>query len=123
MPYHLTTYEFSRLIKSHLKEDGIYVANIVDKPTGDFLNAFSHNLSSVFPHVYILPGSDASILGNRGPNLVVSSLRELPWESWYPKADLPFKVEARKPEKGILLTDNHAPVDNLLLPIFAERLK
>lgn len=122
VPYHLTTYEFGQTIKSHLKEEGIYVANIVDKPTGDFLRAFAHTLSNVFPHVYILPGSDASIEGRRGPNLVVSSLRELPWESWYPKADLPFKVEARKPEKGIFLTDDYAPVDNLLLPIFAERL-
>lgn len=123
VPYHLTTCEFGQAIKSHLNKDGIYVANIVDKPTGNFLSAFAHTLSKVFPYVYILPGGESSILGNRGPNLVVSSLQELPWGSWRPKADLPFKIEARKPEGGIFLTDDYAPVDNLLLPIFAERLR
>ncbi|MGB9868147.1 MAG: fused MFS/spermidine synthase [Bacillota bacterium] len=123
VPYHLTTLEFAQVIRNHLSEDGIYVANIVDKPNGKFLNAFSNTLAQVFPFVRILPGSEAAMVGGRSPHLVVAAFRELPFERWAPTRDVAFPLVARAPEDSqITLTDDYAPVDNLLLPVFAERL-
>ena len=61
VPYHLTTLEFSRQLHDLLSDDGIFLANIIDKlRPSRFLRAFVYTLESIYPHVYIL-GQDADI--------------------------------------------------------------
>ncbi|MDE2994331.1 MAG: fused MFS/spermidine synthase, partial [Chloroflexota bacterium] len=61
VPYHLTTLEFSRQLHDLLSDDGIYLANIIDKlRPSRFLRAFVYTLEAIYPHVYIL-GQDADI--------------------------------------------------------------
>lgn len=123
VPYHLTTVEFARAIKHRLVDGGVYMANVIDKPGGKFLSAFANTLSRVFEHVTILPGSDAVNYGGRSPHIVIASMTKLPVESWPAPRDVGFALTPQAPDgKGLVLTDDFAPVDYLLLSIFAERL-
>ncbi len=61
VPYHLTTLEFSQQLQELLSDEGIYIANIIDKlRPSRFLRAFVYTLESIYPHVYIM-GQDADI--------------------------------------------------------------
>ena len=122
VPYHLTTLEFGTAVRNRLRDNGVYVVNIVDKAGGPFLSALSATLAEVFKHVVILPGSDAAFAGGRSPHLVVASMSEIPVTTWASPADVSFEMKAQAaPPSGLVLTDDYAPVDFLLLPVFAEK--
>lgn len=124
IPFHLTTYEFAREVKTRLVPGGLYVANVIDELDGRFITALSHTISRVFSHVYILPASTASVQGRHGPNLIVASDEEIDWERWKERPGLPFGLKVLPPPDGsLVLTDDYAPVDNLILPIVAQRLR
>lgn len=56
IPAHLVTAEFFEVVKASLKDDGIYVMNIVSPIAGEHAAIFEtivNTLSSVFPHTYI----------------------------------------------------------------------
>jgi len=58
VPYHLTTLEFNRLVASLLRDDGMYLVNIIDGGRhGHFLRAYVRTLRMVFPHVAVIPSS------------------------------------------------------------------
>lgn len=121
VPYQLTTREFFLALKNHLADNGLFVVNLVDKPDGPFLKAFAHTAAQVFPHVKILPGSGKALEGRYGPNLVVAGHRALPWDTWLLTARFSFPVSVRDPDPNpFVLTDDYAPVENLLLPAYAE---
>ncbi|NPV71218.1 MAG: fused MFS/spermidine synthase [Firmicutes bacterium] len=123
VPYHLTTKEFAGLLRAHLSDNGVYVANIIDTAGGGFLDAFTTTLSQVFPHIWIVAGSASAAHGVRSPHLVLASASPLPVDKWTAPEDVDFAVNPREPKnKGLVLTDDHAPVDNLLLPLFAAKL-
>lgn len=124
VPYHLTTAEFAGLVKSRLTPDGLYILNVVDdREEHPFAGAMVTTLRTVFPHVYLLPGSDLST--GRSPLLIVAALQTIPLEKWAehesrPSFDIsPIVVTGEHP----LLTDDFAPTDQLLLPVFARRWK
>ncbi|MFZ5817804.1 MAG: fused MFS/spermidine synthase [Bacillota bacterium] len=124
VPYHLTTAEFAGLVKSRLTEDGLYLLNVVDdREKRPLVGALTATLRTVFPHVEVLPGSDSD--SGRGPHLVVASLRPLPLARWAehwsrPPFDVaPIAMDGEHP----VLTDDYAPTDRLLLPVFADRWK
>ncbi len=56
IPFHLTTIEFLREVKSRLKEDGVVVANIVAPFKNKFFDSMVVTYKKVFPHLYIFPG-------------------------------------------------------------------
>lgn len=122
VPYHLTTREFHSLVRQHLAEGGLYIMNVVDSNLGPFVGAVAATLQEVFPHVVVLPGSDATG-SSRTPQLLVASDRPLPLEEWAKHPLKPrFSVEPLELDgPSVILTDNHAPTDMLLLPIFRER--
>jgi len=122
VPYHLTTVEFGEAVRNRLRDGGVYVVNIVDKSSGPFLKAFAATLASVFKHVVILPGSDAAFASGRSPHLLVASMVEMPFSTWAAPADVSFAVTPQAaPPSGLVLTDDYAPVDFLLLPVFDEK--
>lgn len=124
VPYHLTTLEFAKDIKSCLSSDGLYMANIVDWSEGQFLNAFGRTLSSVFKHVVIIPASAGASSPRGGPHIVLASMTNLNIENWSALEGIPFRLRAFEPEpKGLILTDDYAPTDFLLLPVFARRMR
>lgn len=135
IPYQLTTREFNEQVAALLKDSGIYAVNAVDKlHTGGFLRAYVITLQQTFPYVsvildvarweddsqrtYVVTASfqplsaaaleQAGIQGGRGP-IVSRFMPQDTFKSWLGS-------------KGtITLTDDYAPVDNLMAPIYLDR--
>ncbi|MFF7736513.1 fused MFS/spermidine synthase [Streptomyces sp. NPDC007984] len=129
VPWHLTTAEAMADVRRVLDEDGLYVANLIDHGDLDFARAEVATLSETFEHVAVL-GAPADIgqgppADSEGGNLVVlASDRPVDLRTTQKNLD------ARKTGWTIttgddldvwtgdapLLTDDHAPVDQLLQP-------
>jgi len=124
VPWHLTTQETAQEVRRTLRPDGVYALNVIDYPPADFARAEMATLMSVFDHVAVIGTAGAVDLSTGGNYVIVASDRELP---------LPA-VEQRLSERGSLLrirsgadlrqlvgdstvlTDDYAPVDQLLTP-------
>jgi spermidine synthase len=136
VPYHLTTLEFDRKVRTVLRNDGIYLINVIDKFRGGrFLPSIVLTLRQVFPHVYILASGAPwrSLAGSPSTYVVAATATALD----------PVRLGQVRPEGvggkpitnvmptelmdawlqsagGVILTDDYAPTDNLVAPIFAE---
>ena len=135
IPYHLTTREFDQEIKRLLKPGGFYLALVIDKLVGGkFIPAYTDTVLQVWPGVQVLsegetwqsasPSTYVVAAGDRpvapeelmlahgqGPNGAIVT-RIMPGDLMHQWLDV-----AQAP----VLTDDYAPVDNLIAPIFAER--
>ncbi|MBI4495734.1 MAG: fused MFS/spermidine synthase [Deltaproteobacteria bacterium] len=130
IPYHLTTREFSQMLGALLKPGGMLMANIIDDfPAGLFMPSYVRTLQEVFGprRVCLVADSDFSEMGT-STMIVAASQADHPWE------DLPDESggqcfvlappelnEKLKNRPAVLLTDDHAPVDNLVAPMFEAR--
>jgi spermidine synthase len=130
IPYHLTTREFSALLHSALKPDGLLIANVIDHfQTGLFMPSYVRTLEEVFGKGKVALVSDSSFEGMGISTMIVSaSAREQDWkelERVNPKncyvIDPPELDRRLQNRFAMILTDDHAPVDNLTAPIFEER--
>ena len=122
VPYHLATEEFASDVQRVLRDDGIYAQNIIDQPPLRFLWADVATLREVFDHVAVI-GPPGRFDGSSGGNTIVVA------------SDAPLPVDAMRAEladRGAddevwaddelddlvagaqLLTDDFAPVDQLL---------
>jgi len=124
VPWQLTTREALSLVDGALTDDGVYVVNLIDHPPLDFVRAELATMRSVFPHVLLLARAPV-LAGEDGGNVVaVASRSPLPAEaiaSGLTDRDLAWQV-AEGPELDAfvgdaqVLTDDFAPVDQLLTP-------
>ncbi len=134
IPYHLTTREFMLLLKSHLSPDGIYMANTIDVPSvGSFVRAHVRTMQSVFRYVYLVANSPGWQFAGRATFVIVAADRALDLDRVMQVAEelayapVTFIVSPDSladylaKEPPLILTDDHAPVDNLTAPTFAER--
>lgn len=124
VPWQLTTVEALRLVDDALAEDGAYVVNLIDHPPLSFVRAELATLRAVFPEVLLL--ARAPVLGgDAGGNVVaVAAQRPLPMAriaAALAGRELAWQV-AGGPELtafiggAAVLTDDFAPVDQLLTP-------
>jgi len=126
IPYHLTTREFIQLQKDHLQPGGILAANVIDNvPRGDFLPSYLGTIESVFGRgkATVLAESDGYTRGAQSTLIVVAGSPGFPLPAnaiRIPQEDID---EAFRRGRWTVLTDNYAPVDNLVAPLFAERIK
>jgi len=133
VPYHLTTVEFNRMLATRLKPDGIYLANVIDKlEGGEFLKAYANSLKRVFPHVHILARTDAVLPFDRNTYVLMASRQPLDRsrldavtssdesERTVPMRDAQLEAYLRS-GRALVLTDDFAPVDQLLAKLFVER--
>ena len=130
VPYHLTTKEFSEMVRGLLKPDGLYIVNIIDNfPQGLFWPSYVRTLQQVFGprNVCLVADSDFSRMGV-STMIVVASPTEQPWETFARETKhRSFVLKADdlnrelKNRFSVVLTDDYVPVDNLLAPIFEER--
>lgn len=138
VPWHLTTFEAMADVRRLLEPDGVYAANLIDHGDLAFARAKVATLAEVWRHVAVLgepvdlrgpesaaPDDEARPAGQRGGNLVVVA------------ADRPMDLAALRTELAAadhgwtvlagtdvedwvggaeVLTDDHAPVDQLLTP-------
>ena len=127
-PFHLTTFEFNEKVRRLMNPGGVFLANVIDiYQSGLFLGAMINTLERSFPHVYVL----STVFGGpsdgdfRDTFVVVGSGRPLKLQ------DLDFDIyqgslieqhhmaTLRRRSNGLVLTDDFAPVDNLLAPVVA----
>jgi hypothetical protein len=127
VPWHLATQEFTRKVHDRLRPDGTYVLNLIDYGPRDFLRAEVATVASVFDHVALLgrPGSfDDDGRGRGGNYVLVASDAPLPAEAILAanarrgQADELLSGDAleRFVADAQVLTDDRAPVDQLLTP-------
>jgi spermidine synthase len=125
VPWHLTTREFLEHVERTLSPGGLYVVNVIDHPPLDFARAKVATLRAAFDHVAVL-GPPALLAGRDGGNVIlVASDAPLPLDAVLahnrgrggrdealgePVALAAFAGDAP------LLSDDFAPVDQLLTP-------
>ncbi len=122
VPWHLTTVEFLSQVRRTLRPDGVYLLNLIDYPPLGFARAEVATLRRVFGHVAVVAPA-AQLRGRLGGNFVLVA------------SDAPIDVTrieragtARGGDEQVLsgaaldrfagrakvLTDDYAPVDQLL---------
>jgi spermidine synthase/MFS family permease len=128
VPWHLATVEFLRDLERAMTEDGVYVANVIDHGPRDFLRAELATAREVFDHVAVLgPESRFGPRDRPGGGNVVVVASDAP-------LDLDAILEENRSRGGDavalsgdaldefigeapVLTDDDAPVDQLLTPL------
>jgi spermidine synthase/tetratricopeptide (TPR) repeat protein len=126
VPFQLTTREFNEKLLRVLKDDGIYMIELIDVyNSGLFLGTFVNTLKESFPNVYILSEYDVAPQA-RNTFVVVASRRELNLanlSSEYPDLSALWylteeQIETvRQKSDGLVLTDDFAPVEHLMAPV------
>lgn len=131
IPWHLTTVEYLDQIKRVLKQDGVYLLNVVDQfPDARLVKAMIKTLSTRFAHVqvwmeeitehqtrltYVLSAN------NNGRFPAAFAAQQGLRRQWFDVADAVASVGT--PMQDIpLLTDNHAPVEQLVADLFHSSL-
>ena len=122
--WHLATRDALDGLEAALGEDGVYVANVIDHGPLDFARAYVRTTDEVFDEVALLAAPDV-LAGEDGGNLVVVASREpldldvvedelegrgLDWRSL-----AGAELDAWAGDAPVL-TDDFAPVDQLLTP-------
>lgn len=122
VPWHLTTQEFLGQVKERLRPRGVYVMNLIDNPPIAFVRAETKTVRQVFGEVAVI-GPAERLAGTKGGNFIVVA------------SDAPLDLDGilahdrarggnEEALTGValndfvggapLLTDAHAPVDQLI---------
>lgn len=130
VPYHLTTKEFNDRVKAWLVDDGLYLVNMIDGVRGDFLRAYVHTLRQSFQYVYLAPTTASWRISTRttfvliGTNVPLELHEFTTIDAGDGEALLAGQVlsQAEVDEflaegQVVLLTDEYAPVDQMLAPV------
>ncbi|HEX2834179.1 MAG TPA: fused MFS/spermidine synthase [Thermoanaerobaculia bacterium] len=128
VPYHLTTREFSANIRDLLAPDGVVSVNVVDDmtPRGRFLASYVRTMQAEHgvANVGMIVDAVEDLASTRSTAVVIASKRLAPvlasLQHGYvlPHRNLQRFLAARE---AIVLTDDYAPVDAMLAPLFADR--
>ena len=137
IPYHLTTREFVRQLNGTLNDDGILMSNVIDNfQKGAFLPSYLRTLGEVFGerNVYLISIRPdfknvristfivVATKGNRDMSRFDAWLKDkLRGRAKSVLVSDALMRELRTNRQSIVLTDDYAPVDNLIAPIFEER--
>jgi spermidine synthase len=124
VPWHLATKEMALQISRVLRPDGIYAQNVIDYPPSRFIRSEVATVADVFPHVALI-APPAAIDGKVGANFViVASQQPLPLialaERLSETSDEAVVVIYGSALTAFIdgmsvLTDDYAPVDQLLI--------
>jgi spermidine synthase len=134
-PYHLTTIEFDRMVKASLKDGGVYLVNVIDDYLrGEYMSAHMNTLKHVFNYVYLFTGYMNTETSYGGTFVIAATDRKIDFSDFnrfrsengdYGKLmqnegekEVEEYLAQRKP---ILLTDDYAPTDVLVAPLFRFR--
>lgn len=120
VPWHLTTREFTADLRTLMAPTGLYLLNVIDHDARGFLRAEVATIADVFRHVAVLERA----AGAGGNHVVIASDRPIPVaaietanrargrDDVVRSGDTLVALVADAP----LLTDDRAPVDQLLTP-------
>ncbi len=126
VPYQLTTRELNDKIAEILADDGLYLVNLIDiLDSGRFLGTYLHTLEQSFPHVEVIQQEGPAAM--RKTFMVVASRVELRLQDLnleLPARDLDLALLTEEEKETLrrragprVLTDDWAPVDNLMAPV------
>jgi spermidine synthase len=130
VPWHLTTREMVREIDRVLTEEGVYVINLLDYGPLGFARAEVATLTETFDHVALATETDTLTQGGKaGGNLVAIASNQA-----FDVASIGTRISERRVDWKVItgaelaawtgdasvLTDDHAPVDQLLTPYVAR---
>lgn len=130
VPFQLTTKEFNDKLYTLLKEDGIYLIELIDVyETGLFLSSFANTLTQTFPYVYVVTEAEQP-WSIRNTFVIAASkspldLSNLHTEYKYRDLDLwvlndnEFKELLAK-NNHFVITDDYGPVENMLAPVVCK---
>jgi MFS family permease len=122
VPWHLTTREFVTDIARVLRPGGVYALNVIDYPPDKLIRAELATIMAVFAHVALI-APNAALAGRTGSNFVlVASDAPLPDDllgpgvATVPRPATLVDGDALLAYRGtaMILTDDYAPVDQLL---------
>ncbi len=127
VPWHLATVEFTAQVAERLDDGGVYMMNVIDYGPRRFLRAEIATVAAVFEHVAVLGREDAfgpATPGIGGNYVVIASDAPLPLHAIEAENTrrgrddelLSGAALARFVDGAEVLTDDHAPVDQLLTP-------
>jgi len=141
IPYHLTTVEFHRLLKSKMSKDGIYALNIIDDAKhGALLASLIRTLRDVWTYVYLSPQSDTFATG-RNTYVLIATDKEIVPNHWSRAVSFSQReTESRTESDQTLFTlldnetvdafleehqepilqDDFVPVDRYIAPVFRD---
>lgn len=140
VPYHLLTKECNEVVKKTLTDDGLYLVTVIDDvANGKLWKAAHHTLKESFPHVAVTFPKDlfdpahpekleksVIVLYAANKPLEVDRWAEMMYRQtghgsgvYVVPADVTERLLAS--DKRITLTDQYAPVDNLLMQVFRSR--
>jgi spermidine synthase len=131
IPAHLTTREFDEKVAEILSPDGFYLVNLIDIfDSGMFLNECLNTLRAVFPRVAVYQpvfsgGTDRTtyviVAGRRAyTDDMLLDAEGAAVGTLVPESRLAELAARNGPG---LLTDDHAPVENLIAPIFVRNVQ
>ncbi|MEU8815328.1 fused MFS/spermidine synthase [Actinoplanes sp. NPDC048796] len=123
VPWHLATREMAQDIARVTRSSGIYAQNVIDYPPNRFIRAETATVAAAFPHVALIAPQKA-IDGKAGSNFVImASKSPLPLDAIRSR----LATQAKEPvvvlagpeldafvDDARVLTDDYAPVDQLL---------
>ena len=132
VPWHLTTREAVAEVDRVLAGDGLYVLNLIDFGPLAFARAEARTLAAVFPHVALATETDTLTGGPKGGGNVVLMASARPIDV----AAVQTRVRSAGADWSVItgpglgswigdapvLTDDFAPVDQLLTPYPTRRL-
>jgi len=124
VPWHLTTSETVQQVRRTLRPDGVYALNVIDYPPADFARAEIATVMGVFDHVAVVATAGALDVSVGGNYVILAAQRDLPLtairdrlgERGSPLQILDGAELTRLVGDSPVLTDDYAPVDQLLTP-------
>jgi len=126
VPFQLTTLQFNEKIALALTDEGIYMIELIDIfESGLFVGAFVNTLQETFSFVSVISGRDVAP-DDRNTFVIIAAQHELDLSNvceeygtedpvWYLDDSDMAKLKERS--GGLVLTDDYAPVENLLAPV------
>jgi spermidine synthase len=131
VPYHLVTKEYNQQVRAWLADGGIFMANLIDSSQRDFLRAYVATLSLTFSNVYVVPTAEPWREMPHNNYVVVATDQPLDLQAFeqidggdgetlfFNQVLSSEETEAILAEgRSLILTDQYAPVDQLLASFF-----
>src|SRR5262249_39083932 len=135
VPYHIMTKEYNDQVAAILAADGVYLLSVIDLyDDGQLLRAAARTMLRTFPSVQLLGarrswdggGASVWVLAGSEHGLDLESMRG----SLQSLGVSPVRTQILEPDRlrayvnqgpQIVLTDQYAPVDNRIAPLFTSR--
>ena len=135
VPYHIMTKEYNDQVKGILAPDGVYLLSVIDLyDGGQLLRSAVRTMMRTFPSVQLLAGTQVWDDGGAAVWVIAGAEQALDLEvvrSYLQSVGVrPMRTQMLAPARlrayvdqgpQIILTDQFAPVDNLIAPLFTGR--